>query len=417
MPPTLRIDLTAPPFAGHLFALLAIGRRLRDEGHRVRVLTTEAGQAAVAASGLEGWVLLPGRDRDVEAIANPPHRVKSNPFRLADQLERNLRLMRDLQLQLRQLWAGDRPDLLIADSVLPLAGWLAAELGVPWWTSITTPCAIENRRGTPAYLGGWTPRPGFAGAVRDATGRAMVRLFKTLLSWRFRRRFLELGIKGLYRPDGTEAVYSPEKILAFGMREFEFDRDWPEALEFIGYPLGSPDFSHPASAMDASKPHILVSLGTHLPWAKEPALRLIRDLADSLPDVRFHFSLGHSGGRGVRMEGLVEVHDYIPYDERLSRYRAAIIHGGSGVLHACLSHGLPVLVWPHDYDQFDHAARLVDHGLGLRLSPQMPGLAAQVRRLLGDPVLRENARRFQAELRRHDPLRRVSELVRARFPG
>jgi UDP:flavonoid glycosyltransferase YjiC (YdhE family) len=47
--------------------------------------------------------------------------------------------------------------------------------------------------------------------------------------------------------------------------------------------------------------------------------------------------------------------------------RAVLHHGGAGVMWECLRAGVPALVLPHDYDQFDHAARLAAAGVALRL--------------------------------------------------
>ena len=407
----MRIDLVTPPFAGHLHPLLSIGGHLAGLDIRVRVLTTDKGQKAVAAAGLEGIGLLPGHDDAVEAIANPPHQVKTNPLRLARQLESNLNLMKGLQEELRSLWQADRPDLVLVDSVLPVAGWLALAMDIPWWTSVASPCAIETRTGTPSYLGGWMPAAGLLSRWRDRLGRRGIRIFKSLVAWRYRKQFNQLGLPSIYRADGTEAVYSPEKILALGLREFEFDRDWPASLEFIGYPRGAPGFGAPVPPIQDDRPHILVSLGTHLLWAKDRALGLIVDLAERLPGVVFHFSRGLPGGTRQEMTGRVLVCDYIPYDQCLSGYRAVIFHGGSGLLQSCLFHGLPMLVWPHDYDQFDHAARIVHHGLGLKLKLSPQDAVQQIQFLLSDDSTQWRLHHFRGISRKHAPLERVGELI------
>ena len=235
-------------------------------------------------------------------------------------------------------------------------------------------------------------------------------IFKSLMAWRYRKQFNQLGLPSIYRADGTEAVYSPEKILALGLREFEFDRDWPASLEFIGYPRGAPGFGAPVPPIQDDRPHILVSLGTHLLWAKDRALGLIVDLAERLPGVVFHFSRGLPGGTRQEMTGRVLVCDYIPYDQCLSGYRAVIFHGGSGLLQSCLFHGLPMLVWPHDYDQFDHAARIVHHGLGLKLKLSPQDAVQQIQFLLSDESTQWRLHHFRGISRKHAPLERVGEL-------
>ena len=76
-----RIDLVAPPFSGHLHPILGIARRLARE-HAVRVVSTEEVQGQIAAAGLAGVALLPGRDGEIRAIAEPDHAVGHHPLRL-----------------------------------------------------------------------------------------------------------------------------------------------------------------------------------------------------------------------------------------------------------------------------------------------------------------------------------------------
>jgi len=346
--------------------------------------------------------LLPGHEAKVMAIANPNHRVGFHPLRLYQQLRMNFALMAQLREQLRQLWTARRPDLVVADFTIPIAGLLARSMGIPWWTSMPSPCALETRSGTPSYLGGWSPRPGLLGRVRDRVGRTLIHLFKRSMGLVFARQLRALSIPGVYRDDGLEVVYSPERILGLGMREFEFARDWPQAFRFIGPLTGGPPFPHVPPDLLPGKRHILVSLGTHLLWAKEGAAKLTEEAARRMPDCVFHFSQGKPGStdRGIRAN--VYRYGYIPYDLYLPRFDAAVIHGGTGITYSCIKAGVPMLVWPQDYDQFDHAARIVGRGLGLRLKPKGADMVTRLRRLLADEGIRSRVRQFQALSKQYD---------------
>jgi UDP:flavonoid glycosyltransferase YjiC (YdhE family) len=54
------------------------------------------------------------------------------------------------------------------------------------------------------------------------------------------------------------------------------------------------------------------------------------------------------------------------YARDLPMFDAVVHHGGTGIAYSAIAAGLPSLVVPHDFDQFDMAARIVWHGLGLR---------------------------------------------------
>ncbi len=400
----LRIDFVTPPFAGHLYPALDLASRLRSRGiDGIRILTTAGGAPPIASAGFPFVEILPGHDQAVWSIANTRMQVGSNPRQMWRQVQKNLGLMHELKRQLTEIWQAEAPDLVIADFVVPVAGLTAKEMGIPWWTGMPSPCVLETKDGTPAYLGGWMPQNDFYGRARDWIGRKTVRTFKKMSAWMFSRPLKSLSIPSLYRADGTEVVYSPERILAYGMKEFEFERTWPDWFHFIGPLIIAPTLPGPELQWDETKKTVLVTLGTHLPWAKSQAVELMQEVARKMPDTIFHFSRGRMGTREVEIRDNLHLYDFVPYNAFLHRYDAAIIHGGTGITYTCIQHGVPMLVWPHDYDQFDHAARIVHHQLGLRLKPQASQIAQDLQTLTTSPAIRASLDRYQQFYCSYDP--------------
>jgi UDP:flavonoid glycosyltransferase YjiC (YdhE family) len=409
----LRIDFVAPPFAGHLFPVLDLATQLRRRGlTSIRVISTSDTAETIRACGLTAVELLPGREREVWAIANTTARAGLHPLRLYQQFRANMALMADVAAQLRTLWSTERPDVVIADFTVPVAGAVAMELGISWWTSMVSICAIETRTGTPSYLGGWMPRADAFGRMRDVIGRKVIHLFKLGVAATFRKRLAALHFPAVYRHDGTEAAYSPQCILGIGMREFELDRDdWPPALRFIGPLTGTPPFAYTPPDFPDGKPAILVTLGTHLPWAREQAAALMEEVAAQMPDCVFHFAMGKPGSTFQESRGNLHFHGFFPYDDYLPRYAASINHAGTGIVYSCIKAGVPQLVWPHDYDQYDHAARVVARGIGLRLKPARDAIVRDLRRLLTDESIRARVREFQERAARYDAAGWVAEAL------
>ena len=381
------------------------------------MISTEGAQAEIAAAGLDGVALLSGCDAEIREIADGPRAVRSHPLRLHAQLRANLGLLERFQAELRQAWGRQRPDLLIADFSLPVAGSVARQLGIPWWTSHPSPCVVETPDGPPAYLGGWHPGRGPLGRLRDAAGRALVRAFKRGAHRLYRRPLSRLGFPALYRSGGSEAVYSDERILAFGVPGLEFPRRWPAAVELVGPVLYTP----PSLAPDApevpfapGRRHVLVTLGTHLGWRKEAMAESVRQAARALPHLELHFSDGDP--RSSRRESRGNFHrlGYVPYATHLPRYALVVHHGGTGVMYHTLSAGTPALVAPVDYDQFDHAARLVAAGLAHRLD-RPDELARRIAGALADPRLLAACRRFQGVVGGFRAEERIAELTAARL--
>ena len=78
--------------------------------------------------------------------------------------------------------------------------------------------------------------------------------------------------------------------------------------------------------------------------------------------------------------------DYAPFDGLFPRCRALVHHGGIGTLAKALRAGLPQLVIPRAYDQFDNAARAERLGFGLGLSYRhLHRTAERLRALLAEP--------------------------------
>lgn len=363
-----RVLLVAPPFSGHLNPLLTIGLGLRQRGMDVRVATGAARADLVRHHGLPVDVLLRGDPGALERIADTAGPVRSNPVLLGRQLAANLAILPVARAEIDAILRRDRPDVVLADFTAPVAGLAADAAGVPWLTTMPTPFALETRTGTPSYCGGWGPPRHVGHRLRDAAGRAATRATKRTLQRALAARFREVGT-GVYRGDGSEAAYSPYGILGLGMRELELPRDWPAHLELVG-PVTATVEPWPVAPWLPDGPLVLVTLGTHLPWAKRDLVAQVRRLARLLPDHRFVVSLGDAAR--ARPEPLevtdgVVVHAHVPYDDVVPRCAAVVHHGGAGITYSAVRAGVPALVCPRDYDQFDFAARVVAAGAGRRV--------------------------------------------------
>lgn len=416
----MRIDLIAPPYSGHLHPILAMALELAPT-HRVRVLSTPAGAAEAAACGLPARALLDAdADRELRRISDPRHAVGSHPVRMLRQLRAALAVMARLRDALEATYAHARPGLVIADFTVPVAGAVASRLGVPWWTSLPSPCVIETPDGPPAYLGGLRPADGPLSHARDAAARALVRAFKRTLHRSHRARMRALGFPALYRADGSEAAYSPQRILALGLPSLEFPRRWPDAVRFVGPrlpPAGRrtpwlPE--RPAPRFRAGRRHVLVTLGTHLGWAKDALDRRLRDLAAAMPDVEIHFSDGDAQAQHHGQAGNYQRLAYVDYAQWLGRYDLVVHHGGAGIMYQCIATARPAIVMPQDYDQFDHAARLDAAGAAIRLR-RADGLGEAIRGALDAPDRFRALPALQAELQRLLAANPLAGMVDAAF--
>lgn len=374
----VKVDLIAPPFQGHLHPIIALGQKLAKENISVRILSTASVASTLEKTGLPFSLLKDVDDNLLMETVNPPFPIGHSPRKLHQQFHGVLGFLEKVYGNLEKLYLYDKPDLIIADFTVVSAGLMADKLMIPWWTSLPSPCALETVDGPPTYLGGWMPSKNVFTRIKYGCGKKLIRLFKRVIFFLYRKRIRSLGLKNVYRSDGSEAIYSSEKILCLGVKQLEFAQRWPNAASFIGPQLFTPVFAeNPIVAFQPDKKYVLVTLGTHLHWAKGSFRKIINALALAHPDIEFHFSGGGYAfdseiGKNQKAEKTSDkcasnltCYSYINYDQYLMHYDVVIHHGGAGIMYHCLLKAIPSIVVPHDYDQFDHAARLLHKGYGL----------------------------------------------------
>jgi UDP:flavonoid glycosyltransferase YjiC (YdhE family) len=355
----ISIDLLAPPFKGHLHPILSMGRQLLAHGYEVTVVSSAAAQADIEAAGLRPLLLTSIDDKTLIECVNPAYAVRSSPVKLIAQFKQVITFFRLLKSELETIYVNRSCDLMIADFTLPVAGIVADQNDIVWWTSMPSPCVIECSAGTPSYLGGWKEDEGLLLKARDCLGRKLVRLFKRSAFYLCKKPIRSLGLDNIYRDDGTEVIYSKHCILCLGYQEFEFSRNWPTAAKFIGPMLYSPESPHERPVFQADKRYVLVTLGTHLDWCKKDIYQEVEKLSTQCPEVVFHFTDGNANSHNyAKSNNQCFRFSYINYECYLPKYDFVIHHGGAGILYYCLQYAKPSIVIPQDYDQFDHAARL-----------------------------------------------------------
>lgn len=402
----IKIDFVAPPFSGHLNPLVELARPLLYKNFEIRFITGPQKIKMLEDMGFQAIPILPDRPDVMEKVVNTKKPVGNNPILLSKQLKENLAILPRVKQELERLLTQNNTDIVIADFVAVPVGIVCEEKNIPWITVMPTPFVLETKHGTPSYLGGLTYGNSYAAKMRDLIGRKIVRSFKWLVSRWFREELKALNFQ-IYRSDGSERAYSPHAILGLGLASFEFKRDWPKPFKFIGPCCFSPeivaDLEIPFKKYEQA---VLVSLGTHLEWAKNNLVNEVESLAASFPNVLFVISFGRSHKSCSNMDyqkDNVLAFPYIPYSQYLSRFNAVIHHGGAGITYSCIKYKKPCLVVPHDYDQFDFAARIEYSKIGLKV--KRIGNAETVEKLT-DVLTNNRLVHLQAlnnDMKRHNP--------------
>ena len=354
--------MTALGSYGDVYPIVAIGAALRARGHQVTVITNPHFRSLVHAEELEFVAL--GTEQQYLELTRHPHLWKP---------------LRSLGLVLRLAGTFARPiydailersesgNTVVAAHGLDLGSRIAQEAhGIPMANLHLAPLALRTLHAGPALpygsLSGGVPR-----SLKQAaywTADRLVADPPLLGPVNSLRR--ELGLAPVHR------IYhdwwlSPQLGLALFPDWFAPPQpDWPPPTKCVGFPLwdeGAGD-QLPEDADDwlvADDPPIAFTPGSAMTEGRaffDTAVSVCQRLGRrGLLLSRFDHHVPESLPPTVRHER------YLPFSRLLSRVAAVVHHGGIGSCAQGLAGGVPQLVMPMAFDQFDNGARLAKLGV------------------------------------------------------
>jgi MGT family glycosyltransferase len=386
---------------GNVPAQVSIARRLAARGHDVHVLADRAveHEALHAGCRFHPFVRAPQhnmRDRQADVVrdweaASPMAQLR----RVGDHVMfgPSASYARDVLETIDRV----RPDALAVDC-LPFGAIIGAEKSrIPAALLFHFPYSAPVEGITPFGLG-LRPASGPAGRLRDRVlVAAMKRMFRFGLAPVNATR-QELGLLPLR--DVFDQFQTLSRSLVLTPREFDFvPTGLPEQVRYVGPQLDDPVWPDQWASPwpnDAADPLVVVSLGSTYQRQEKTFATIVQALG-TLP-VRGLATLAmiDAPTSPAPAPRNVTVVRSAPHAQVLPLASLVVCHGGHGTVMKALAHGLPVLVMPFGRDQKDNGARVEAAGAGLSLSPNARAtrIAAAVRRLLGEPSFRDNARRM-----------------------
>jgi UDP:flavonoid glycosyltransferase YjiC (YdhE family) len=292
-------------------------------------------------------------------------------------------------------------DIVVADYWLPGAIAAAEAAGVP--SAVIVHNAFPpNARGHPpketGYLHARTPIQ----RLRQAPAQWMhdrIWARDGLPAHNIARR--ELGLGPL--PSVFDEFWRSARVLILGYEAFDFPARLAANVRYVGTPIDDNDVERdawrPPWPTDDARPLVLVSLST-LSQGQAPTMHRILEAVGQMP-VRALVTLGPSlNSADFHAPPNAVFENFVPHSAVLPHVAAAITQCGLGTLTKALRHGVPLVCLPLVGDQPDNAARIVAHGVGLRLQPDASSgsIRAALARVLEDPRFREAAGRLGAIL-------------------
>ncbi len=377
--------ITALGSYGDVHPMVGLGSALAERGHRVQIATNPYFDDVVAAAGLE---LLPlSTSEKYGQLSRHPkiwHRTRG-PLLVIKWVSGHL---------LRPLYEIVRDQYVPGETVLcahPLdfASRTAAEkLGAPIASIDNTPAvlwsAYDSPRGVGALVSGrWVPAWLKRWQFRNAD-RVVSRMVRRPLS-ELRR---ELGLRPV-KQIFSQWLHETDLVLGLFPDWFAPPQpDWPPHTRLTGFPLwdSAAEAELPDEVRDflaAGDAPIVFTPGS----AHHAAHRSFTAAVDAC---------GRLGRRGIlltkydhhvpaNLPDSVRWFGFVPFSALLPHTAALVHHGGIGSCAQALAAGVPQVVQPMAFDQFDNARRLVGLGVAEEVPVRRfrgPALATALDRLL-----------------------------------
>jgi MGT family glycosyltransferase len=421
----MKILIASTPATGHVNPMLAIARILMTDGHEVAIYTGSAFRARVEAAGAEFFSLPPEADLDpTDRVAQVPELkvLPPGPDLLRVVIERvfvdNIPAQHEGMQRLLHCFG---PDVIIGDDmffgVLPML--LGSSKRPPIVMCGTSILHWRREDGAPPFLGlppATTPkqRAEYAAVARDfhevVDGPVGLRLNKLLK---------ELGAGPTSMTLFHSTVGLADAYLQLSVPGFEFPRDIPRSVHFVGTPPIIPNQVPPppwAHELDGSRKVVLVTQGTVANHNFELLIAPTLAALANEPDV---LVVATAGGRPIEaIPGTVpsnaRIASFLPFEWLLPRVDVLVTNGGYGSVNQAMSFGIPLVTAGMTEDKADVNARVAWSGVGVNLATNEPtpeALRAAVRTVLDRPAYRMRASQMANEFARIDTRSEILSII------
>jgi UDP:flavonoid glycosyltransferase YjiC (YdhE family) len=403
----LKVLLVTIGSSGDVHPFVGLGLALSRRGHEVTLVTGGYFRELAEQAGLDFADPLPEFDfRAMLGNADIWHRFRGLQVIMRSAI---LPLIRPVYRLIAERYEPGRT-LIVASSLAFGARIAQQRLAIPTATVHLQPSIFRSMHATTRLPGmlldSWVPAP-------------LKRLQYWLMDRLMTDRITAPAVNEVRAEVGLAPVrgimndwwHSPELVLGLFADWFAPPQpDWPPQTVLTGFPLyDERGIVEPSQELEdflgAGEPPIVFTPGSANVHGREffqaaiEACGRLRRRGILL--TRFPEQLPQPLPAGIRHES------FVPFGWLLPRSAAVVHHGGIGSLSQGLAAGIPQLMMPMGFDQFDNAHRLEQLGLGAAIRPSRfrgPAVAHSLERLLADPLMADRCRAIRERLASHDGL-------------
>jgi rhamnosyltransferase subunit B len=412
---SLQVLLPTIGSAGDVHPFIAIGAAMKARGHRATILTNPIFKELIEAQGL-GFLAV-GRAEDAHAaIANPELWHLRKGFKVIAQV-----LAPAIEQIYRLIEKHADARTVVAFSSLAFGARVAQEkLGLPSASMHLQPSVIRtfadqgmmgNIRLSPA-----TPQWFKHGLFRVIDALVVDHSLKKPLN----DLRASLGLQPVNRLM-HRWMHSPQRVIAFFPEWFAAPQpDWPANTHCVGFPLWDAENADAAAASRAQAEEFLSQGPAPIVFTPGSAgstmHRFFRESVRAAAKVGMRAMLVTNYPEQVprNLPSGIRTFGYLPFSQVLPRAALLVYHGGVGTLAQGIKAGIPHLVVPHGYDQFDSGWRIEQLQLG-RSIPQSRYRASRVARgiqaILTDNSAAERRREYASRIDSAGAIDRACDLI------
>src|SRR5258708_2807243 len=402
----MKILIASTPATGHLNPLLAIGHILIAEGHEVVGLWGSAFRERIESIGAEFRPLPAGADldlRDLLSVAPELKDIPPGPEWLRVVCERVFVDTVPAQHKGLQQVLRDFPaDVIIGDDmifgVLPML--LGPRAKRPAIVLCGTSILHWRRADGAPYFAGLPPATTPAQLKEYAAiAQEHDRIIYEPVGRRLNRLLKDLGVGPLSTPPLDSGVELADAYMQLTAPSFEFPRDLPPSVHFVGAPpiipnqAPLPSWAH---ELDDSRKVVLVTQGTVA--NHDFGLLIAPTLAALAYEPHLVVSVT-AVGRPIDaipgpIPGNARLASYLPFDWVLPKVDVFVTNGGYGSVNQAMSFGIPLVTAGLTEDKADVSAGVAWSGVWISLPTTHPtpqALREPVRTVLDKPNYRSRA--------------------------
>jgi rhamnosyltransferase subunit B len=416
--PSLHVLLPTMGSAGDVHPFIALGIALKARGHRATIFTNPIFQALIEAQGI-GFLPVGTAAEANAAIANPELWHLRKGFKVIAQV-----IVPAIAEIYRLIERNADANTVVAFSSLAFGARVAQEkLSVPSASVHLQPSVIRT-----------LVDQGMMGNVRLSASRpkwfkqGLFRLIDALILDRRIKEPLNAlrATLGLAPVDRVmhRWMHSPQLVIAFFPEWFAAAQpDWPANTHTVGFPLWDADgdvapLAEAEEFLNAGAAPVIFTPGS----AGSTMQRFFKESVKAARQMGLRAMLVTNYPEQVpkNLPPNIKVFGYLPFSQVLPRAALLVYHGGVGTLAQGIKAGIPHLVVPHGYDQFDSGWRIEQLGLGRSIAQsryRARRVVPVIESILGDDTSAQRRREFASRIDSADAVTRACTLIEALGPA